>query len=42
MSNLRLALRADARSTLGSPKVKYSLIGVGALILLLIVRKIFR
>jgi hypothetical protein len=31
-----------ARSTLASPKVKYSLIGVAALILLLLIKKIFR
>lgn len=34
--------KAGAASTLSSPKVKYSLIAVGALIVLLLVRKIFR
>lgn len=34
--------KAGAASTLASPKVKYPLIAVGALILLLIVRKLFR
>ena len=33
--------KTSARSTLSSPKVKYSLIGLAALILLLIFRKIF-
>jgi uncharacterized protein DUF3618 len=32
---------SNARSTLASPKVKYSLIGVAAVILLLVLRKIF-
>ncbi len=34
--------KAGAANTLASPKVKYPLIGVGALILLLIIRKLFR
>lgn len=34
--------KAGAASTLSSPKVKYSLIAVGALVVLLVVRKIFR
>jgi hypothetical protein len=33
--------KTSARTTLGSPKVKYSLIGVGALLVLLVLRKIF-
>jgi hypothetical protein len=34
--------KAGVTHTLASPKVKYPLIGVGALILLLILKKIFR
>jgi hypothetical protein len=34
--------KAGAASTLSSPKVKYPLIGLGALILLLLIRKLFR
>lgn len=34
--------RAGAASTLNSPKVKYPLIGVAALIVLLMIRKLFR
>ena len=34
--------KTSVRSTLDEPKVKYSLIGVGALIVLLLVRKLFR
>lgn len=34
--------KTGAVNTLASPKVKYPLIGVGVLILLLIIRKIFR
>ena len=34
--------KSGVASTLSSPKVKYPLIGVGALILLLIIRKLFR
>ncbi len=34
--------KAGARNTLADPKVKYPLIGVGLLLVLLIVRKIFR
>jgi hypothetical protein len=34
--------KAGAAGTLNSPKVKYPLIGVGALILLLLIRKLFR
>ena len=34
--------KAGAASTLSSPKVKYPLIAVGALILLLVIRKLFR
>jgi hypothetical protein len=33
--------KAGVASTLASPKVKYPLIGVGALLLLLILKKIF-
>jgi hypothetical protein len=33
--------KSSARSTLAEPKVKYSRIGVAALILLLLLRKIF-
>ncbi|HEY0447869.1 DUF3618 domain-containing protein [Actinophytocola sp.] len=33
--------KSSARSTLAEPKVKYPLIGVGVLILLLILKKIF-
>lgn len=34
--------KAGAASTLADPKVKFPLIGVGVLVLLLIVRKLFR
>ncbi|TDV52183.1 DUF3618 domain-containing protein [Actinophytocola oryzae] len=34
--------KAGAASTFSSPKVKYPLIGVGVLIVLLILRKLFR
>lgn len=34
--------KASAVAKLGDPKIKYSLIGVGALIFLLILRKLFR
>lgn len=34
--------KTSVRSTLDEPKVKYSLIGVAALIVLLLVRKLFR
>jgi len=34
--------KASALSKLGEPKVKYPLIGLGALIFLLILRKLFR
>jgi type VI protein secretion system component VasF len=34
--------KAGAASTLSSPKVKYPLIGVAALIVLLLIRKLFR
>lgn len=34
--------RTGVMATLSSPKVKYPLIGFGALIVLLIIRKIFR
>jgi hypothetical protein len=34
--------KAGAASTLSSPKVKYPLIAVGALIVLLMIRKLFR
>ena len=34
--------KEGAASTLNSPKVKYPLIGLGALILLLLIRKLFR
>jgi hypothetical protein len=34
--------KAGAASTLSSPKVKYPLIGVAVLIVLLLVRKLFR
>lgn len=33
--------KTSARSTLGSPAVKFSLIGVAALVLLFVLRKIF-
>jgi hypothetical protein len=33
--------KSGARNTLASPKVKYPLIGVAALVLLLVLRKIF-
>ena len=33
--------KTSAKDTLASPKVKYPLIGVGALILLFVLRKIF-
>jgi hypothetical protein len=33
--------KTSARTTLASPKVKYSLIGAGVLLLLLVLRKIF-
>jgi len=35
-------VKTGVRNTLADPKVKYPLIGVGVLIVLLIVRKIFR
>jgi hypothetical protein len=34
--------KSNVRSTLDRPKVRYSLIGLGALIMLLLVRKLFR
>ncbi|HEX5117141.1 MAG TPA: DUF3618 domain-containing protein [Pseudonocardiaceae bacterium] len=34
--------KSNVRSTLDQPKVRYSLIGLGALIMLLLVRKLFR
>jgi len=34
--------KTNVRSTLASPKVRYPLIGVGALIVLLLIRKLFR
>jgi hypothetical protein len=34
--------KSSVRSTLDQPKVRYSLIGLGALIVLLVVRKLFR
>lgn len=34
--------KRTVRTTVADPKVKYSLIGVGALVLLLIVRRLFR
>jgi hypothetical protein len=34
--------KTNVRSTLGRPKVRYSLIGLGALIMVLVVRKLFR
>lgn len=34
--------KSNVRTTLAQPKVRYPLIGVGALILLLLVRKLFR
>jgi hypothetical protein len=34
--------KSNVRSTFDQPKVRYSLIGLGALIMLLLVRKLFR
>jgi hypothetical protein len=34
--------KSNVRSTLAQPKVRYALIGVGAVVTLLVVRKLFR